>query len=78
MLSIMESLDYWQHLLLGAHQPFEIHTNHHNLTYFKKLQRLNQRQAHWLSEIQDYHFTLKHIPGKTNTKADILLRQPDF
>jgi len=25
--------------------------------------------------LQDYDFTLRHIPGKTNTKADILLRK---
>ena len=25
--------------------------------------------------MQDYNFTLKHIPGKTNTKADILSRK---
>ena len=23
-------------------------------------------------KLQDYDFTIKHIPGKTNTKADIL------
>ena len=26
-------------------------------------------------KLQDYDFTLKHIPGKTNTKADILLQK---
>ena len=26
-------------------------------------------------KLQDYDFTLQHIPGKTNTKADILLRK---
>jgi len=26
-------------------------------------------------KLQDYHFTLQHIPGKTNTKADILSRR---
>ena len=26
----------------------------------------------WYLKLQDYDFTLKHIPGKTNTKADIL------
>ena len=25
--------------------------------------------------MQDYNFTLKHIPGKTNTKVDILSRK---
>jgi len=25
--------------------------------------------------LQDYDFILRHIPGKTNTKADILLRK---
>ena len=25
--------------------------------------------------MQDYDFILRHIPGKTNTKADILLRK---
>jgi len=26
-------------------------------------------------KLQDYNFTLKHIPGKTNTKADIFSRK---
>jgi len=26
-------------------------------------------------KLQDYDFTLQHIPGKTNTKADILSRR---
>ena len=26
-------------------------------------------------KLQDYNFTLQHIPGKTNTKADILSRR---
>jgi len=26
-------------------------------------------------KLQDYNFTLRHIPGKTNTKADILSRK---
>ena len=29
----------------------------------------------WYLKLQDYDFTLQHIPGKTNTKADILSRK---
>ena len=28
--------------------------------------------------MQDFHFTLHHIPGKSNSKADILSRRPGF
>src|SRR6202048_3656507 len=47
------------------------------LQYFKKPQKLNRRQARWLTELQDYHFTLHHILGKQNSKADLLLRRAD-
>src|SRR6267142_7078897 len=30
--------------------------------------------ARWHSELQDYHFTLEHVPGKTHTAADALSR----
>jgi hypothetical protein len=33
---------------------------------------LTRRQAHWVTELQEYDFTLHHIPGKSNKKADIL------
>jgi len=36
---------------------------------------LNGRQARWYLKLQDYDFTLQHIPGKTNAKTDILLRK---
>jgi len=29
-------------------------------------------------ELQEFHFTLHHIPGKANSKADILSRRPGF
>jgi len=32
--------------------------------------------ARWHSELQDYHFTLEHVPGKTHMAADALSRPP--
>ena len=41
----MDSLDEWQQYLLGAEEPVEIWTDHQNLQYFRKPQKLNRRQA---------------------------------
>ena len=56
-------------------EPFKIWTDHENLKYFQEPHKLNGRQARWYLKLQDYNFTLKHIPGNTNTKADILSRK---
>ena len=45
------------------------------MKYFWEPYKLNRRQARWYLKLQDYDFTLQHIPGKTNTKADILSRK---
>ena len=74
MLAIMVALDEWRHHLLGAKLQFEIWTDHQNLTYFKKPQKMNRRQARWITKLQEYNFTLHHKPGKTNVKADLLSR----
>jgi len=57
---------------LDAAKPFEVWTDHENLKYFREPHKLNGQQAQWYLKLQDYDFTLKHILGKTNTKADIL------
>ena len=49
--------------------------NIQNLKYFQEPHKLNGRQAKWYLKLQDYNFTLWHIPEKTNTKADILSRK---
>ena len=49
--------------------------DHENLKYFKEPHKLNGQQARWYLKLQDYDFILRHIPGKTNTKVDILSRK---
>jgi len=60
---------------LDAVEKFEVWTDHENLKYFRELHKLNGQQARWYLKLQDYDFTLRHIPGKTNMKADILSRR---
>ena len=59
MLAIIRGLEAWRHLLEGAQSKFEINllegaqskfeiwTDHKNLEYFMKAQKLNRRQARW-------------------------------
>ena len=49
-------------------------TDHRNLTYFRKPQDLNRRQADWVSKLQEYDFKLHHRPGRLQGKADFLSR----
>ena len=74
MLAIMTALEEWRHYLLGTKEPFDIWTDHQNLTYFREARKLNRRQARWFTELQDYHFILTHRPGKTMGKPDALSR----
>ncbi|SJL19037.1 uncharacterized protein ARMOST_22644 [Armillaria ostoyae] len=77
LLTIMLALDEWRHYLMGAAVDFEIWTDHQNLQYFRKPQKLNRRQARWVTELAEYHFTLHHKPGASNKKADLLSRRAD-
>jgi len=45
MLAIIRGLENWRYLLKGAHFKFKIWTDHKNLEYFMKIQKLNYRQA---------------------------------
>jgi len=42
MLAVIRGLENWRYLLEGAKFKFEIWTDHKNLEYFIKAQKLNQ------------------------------------
>ena len=75
LLAIVKALDKWWQYLLDAVKKFKVWTDHENPKYFKEPHKLNGQQARWYLKLQDYNFTLQHIPRKTNTKADILFRR---
>jgi len=78
MLVIIRGLENWRHLLKSMQFKFEIWTDHKNLEYFMKVQKLNQRQARWALYLSRFDFTLKHVPGTRMGKADGLSRRLDW
>ena len=78
MLAIIRGLEAWRHLLEGAQYKFEIWTDHKNLEYFMKVQKLNQRQARWALYLSRFDFTLKHVAGSKMGKADRLSKRADW
>jgi len=65
-------------LFLGAQHPVRVLTDHKNLQYFRKPQKVTGRQARWIKFLQDFDYTLEHIAGTTNTVADLLSRRKDL
>ena len=45
ILVVIRGLENWRYLLEGTKFNFEIWTDHKNLKYFIKVQKLNQKQA---------------------------------
>ena len=78
MLVVVRCLEAQRHFLEGMTIKFEIWTDHKNLEYFMKAQKLNRRQARWALYLSRFNFTLKHIPGSKMGKADSLSRKPDW
>jgi len=77
MLVIVRGLENWRHLLEGTHFKFEIWTDHKNLEYFMKAQKLNHKKAQWVLYLLRFDFTLKYVPGTKMEKADGLSKRPD-
>ena len=77
MLAIVRCLEAQRHFLEGMVVKFKIWTDHKNLEYFMKVQKLNRRQARWILYLSKFDFVLKHVPGTKMGKADSLSRRPD-
>ena len=43
ILAVIQGLENWRHLLKGTKFKFEVWTDHKNLEYFMKIQKLNQK-----------------------------------
>jgi len=77
MLVVVKCLEVWRHFLKGTVVKFEIWTDHKNLEYFMKVQKLNRRQARWVLYLSRFDFMLKYVLGSKMGKADSLSRRPN-
>ena len=78
LLAIIRALQEWRHYIQGSPHSTTVLSDHQNLTYFRKPQKLNRRQARWVIELAKYDIELKHIPGRKMVPADALSRRPDL
>ena len=75
LLSVIRFTRQFKHLLLGRH--FICRSDHSSLRWLKNFKDASNQLARWLEELQQYHFTIKHRPGKEHANADALSRLPE-
>ena len=74
MLAIIKCLQEWEAELKSVGQ-FTILTDHKNLEYFSKIQRLSERQMRWQLILSKFQPVIKYRPEKESQKPDILSRR---
>jgi len=77
MLAVIRCLKAWRYFLERATVKFEIWTDHKNLEYFMKVQKLNRKQVQWALYLFRFDFMLKHVLGSKIGKADSLSKRLD-
>ncbi|RXN05991.1 Retrovirus-related Pol poly from transposon [Labeo rohita] len=55
---------------------FTVFSDNNPLTYVLTSAKLNATGCRWVSELADFHFTIRYRPGKENIDADSLSRMP--
>jgi hypothetical protein len=68
--AIVAALQKFEHLLRDIH--FTLRTDHRNLTFMNE--SFKGRVIRWKLAIQEFDFSVEHIPGKDNVVADHLSR----
>ena len=71
-LSILFAAHKFSSFLLG--KKFFLEVDHKPLVYLKSMKNLNHRLARWALCLQQFEFTVIHLPGVQNVGADFLSR----
>jgi hypothetical protein len=78
LLGVIFSFKCGRPLFLSAKHLIRVRTDYKNLQYFREPQKVMGWQAQWIQFLQDFDYTLKHVPGTSNTIADLLSWRSDL
>jgi RNase H-like domain found in reverse transcriptase len=77
LLGIVQALKEWQHYIQESGHTTLVHTDHRNLTYFRKAQKLSDQQARWSLFISEFDIKLQHLPGNKMVLSNALSKRLD-
>ncbi|GBG79194.1 hypothetical protein CBR_g28911 [Chara braunii] len=77
LLAFVMALKRWRHFVLG-HRRFTWVTDNNPLTYYKTQDTVSSTIRRWMYFIDQFDFTPKHLPDRSNRAADALSRRPDL
>ena len=74
LLAVVYGCETFRHYLVVS--SFIIITDHANLRWLMSSTKMSGRLAHWVLQLQDFVFEVRHKPGRANKNADALSRLP--
>jgi hypothetical protein len=77
-LAIAKACRNWRPFIAGSLHKIIVHTDHANLQYWQQPHKISRRIAREVLELSEFDIELRHIPGKSNGRADALSRRPDY
>jgi hypothetical protein len=77
-LAIVKVCRNWRPFIAGSPHKIIVHTDHTNLQYWRQPHKISRRIAREVLKLSEFDIELRHIPGKSNGRADALSRRPDY
>jgi hypothetical protein len=78
LLAVVRFLENWGTYLAGSPHKVVVFTDHMNLQYWQDPHKISRRVARQVLRLAEYDIKLRHIPGKTNGRADALSWLPNY
>ena len=66
------AVKHWDVYLAG--QKYIIRSDHDPLVQLRKMKDPRGKFARWITQLEEYSYSIEYIPGKFNIKADALSR----